>query len=177
MSGPWLREEKGAVVLVLNVQPGAARTEVVGVHGDGLKIRLAAPESATDRLKDISVLEIINDDMPFLVDSVLGELADRGVEVLLVAHPVISVTRDPAGRVKSFGENGNGAALRESVIHIHIGRIDDEYSVGDRERSGQFASKAGRPCSESRSRSERTARSRGAGNQGNGAVKRRLRDR
>jgi len=39
----WLREELGTVVLALHVQPGASRTEVAGVHGDALKIRLAAP--------------------------------------------------------------------------------------------------------------------------------------
>jgi uncharacterized protein (TIGR00251 family) len=32
----------GRLTLVLHVQPGAKRTEVVGVHGDALKIRLAA---------------------------------------------------------------------------------------------------------------------------------------
>ncbi len=58
--------------------------------------------------------------------SILGELAERGVEVLLVGHPVISVTRDAAGRVTSFGASGNGAAQRESVIHVHMSRIDDE---------------------------------------------------
>lgn len=30
-------------MLVLHVQPGAARTEAVGLHGDALKVRLAAP--------------------------------------------------------------------------------------------------------------------------------------
>src|SRR5215510_9813723 len=95
------------------------------------KIRLEAPAAAGEHLRSISVLEIINDDMPFLVDSVLGELAERGVEVLLVAHPVISVTRDAAGRVTSFGGTSNGAARRESVIHIHIGRIDDEARRGE----------------------------------------------
>ena len=49
--------------------------------------------------KAISVLEIVNDDMPFLVDSVLGELADRGLDVRLVVHPVFGVERDAAGRL------------------------------------------------------------------------------
>jgi hypothetical protein len=40
---PWRREEAGAVVLTLHVQPGAKRTEVAGAHGDALKVRLAAP--------------------------------------------------------------------------------------------------------------------------------------
>jgi glutamate dehydrogenase len=33
------------------------------------------------------VIEIVNDDMPFLVDSVMSELAERGLDVRLVAHP------------------------------------------------------------------------------------------
>jgi hypothetical protein len=40
---PWRRIDVGALVLTLHVQPGAARTQVVGVHGDALKIKLAAP--------------------------------------------------------------------------------------------------------------------------------------
>ena len=47
MSGPWIRDEAGGLVLALHVQPGAARSEVAGVHGEGrearLRIRLAAP--------------------------------------------------------------------------------------------------------------------------------------
>lgn len=39
----WLRETAGAVELALHVQAGAKRTEVAGVHGDALKLRLAAP--------------------------------------------------------------------------------------------------------------------------------------
>ena len=35
--------EGDALVLTLHVQPGAARTEVAGLHGDALRVRLAAP--------------------------------------------------------------------------------------------------------------------------------------
>jgi len=38
----WLRECAGFSRLTLHIQPGASKTEVAGIHGDALKIRLAA---------------------------------------------------------------------------------------------------------------------------------------
>ena len=39
----WLREGDGRLTLTLHIQPGAKKTEVAGLYGDALKIRLAAP--------------------------------------------------------------------------------------------------------------------------------------
>lgn len=41
---PWLQiSGKGELQLTLHVQPGAKTTSCAGIHGDALKIRLAAP--------------------------------------------------------------------------------------------------------------------------------------
>ncbi len=94
------------------------------------KVRLESPAVTADheRLKTTSVLEIVNDDMPFLVDSVLAELAERGAEIRLVVHPVLAVARDGAGHLTAFQGTrpAPGGALRESVIHIHVERIDEQ---------------------------------------------------
>src|ERR1700730_1129817 len=94
-------------------------------------IRYASPRATAGhpRLKSVSVLEIVNDDMPFLLDSVMGELTERGIEIHLVLHPVFTVERDGAGELTAFkGTQPHPApgALRESFIHIHTERIEDE---------------------------------------------------
>jgi glutamate dehydrogenase len=74
-----------------------------------------------------SVLEIVNDDMPFLVDSTLAELSERGLDIRLIVHPVFAVARDGAGRLTAFQGTRAAAAglLRESFIHIHVARVDE----------------------------------------------------
>jgi glutamate dehydrogenase len=94
-----------------------------------VKIRFESrPASeASERISTISIIEIINDDMPFLLDSVLGELVENGLEVRLVVHPIISVIRDEDGVLTAFrGEAPVSSALRESFIHIHVGRIEND---------------------------------------------------
>src|SRR6185295_12242377 len=49
-----------------------------------------------------TVIEVVNDDMPFLVDSVSAEILRRDRNIHLLLHPVIRVRRDAKGRRKSL---------------------------------------------------------------------------
>ena len=75
-------------------------------------IRLFNPADAAHTL-----LQIVNDDMPFLVDSVTMALAEEGVGVHVLGHPVIRMARDKAGKLVTVGE---GAP--ESLMHLEIDR-------------------------------------------------------
>ncbi len=43
MSSTFLSERPGTLIISLHVQPKAKRTEIAGVHGNALKLRVAAP--------------------------------------------------------------------------------------------------------------------------------------
>jgi glutamate dehydrogenase len=79
----------------------------------------------------IAVLNIVNDDMPFLVDSVLGELSERGLDLRLVVHPVFTVERDDAGRLTAFRGTRKTDGRRESFIHVHIAGMEDATGRAD----------------------------------------------
>ncbi|MGQ0663063.1 MAG: NAD-glutamate dehydrogenase [Pseudomonadota bacterium] len=70
-----------------------------------------------------TVVEIVNDDMPFLVDSVTAELNRRDLAVHLVIHPVMRVKRAQAGELSGLAEDGRP----ESFMHIEI----DEQGAGE----------------------------------------------
>ena len=95
-------------------------------------VRIIAPEAAGTAG---SLVEVINDDMPFLLASTLAELTERGFDVRLVAHPVLAVRRDDGGRLTALGGVAGaaptGTLARESLIHIHLaGRLDAAAALG-----------------------------------------------
>src|SRR5919106_1836117 len=71
-----------------------------------------------------TVVEIVTDDMPFLVDSVSMELGRHGYGIHLLIHPIISVRRDEGGEIVELSPSG-AERRAESVMHIEIDRQSD----------------------------------------------------
>jgi glutamate dehydrogenase len=90
------------------------------------RLRVFNPRAATEGWNARhTIVEIVNDDMPFLVDSVSMALQAEGVAVHLVIHPVASVARDRAGFILALPENGATEGARESLMHVEISEVID----------------------------------------------------
>ncbi|MEU0833428.1 NAD-glutamate dehydrogenase [Streptomyces sp. NPDC005969] len=99
-----------------------------------------------------SVVEVVTDDMPFLVDSVTNELSRQGRGIHVVIHPQVVVRRDVTGKLIEVLAEGNGLtadqqgrkgadgakgtthalphdALVESWIHVEIDRETDRSDL------------------------------------------------
>ena len=89
---------------------------------DKMLVRVRSGEGADGRDLGRDVLEIVGRDRPFLVDSVMGEIASHGLDVLAMFHPVVQVRRDEEGaRI----ENG-GRCIPESMIQVHLDALTPE---------------------------------------------------
>ena len=69
-----------------------------------------------------TVVEIVTDDMPFLVDSVSSELTRLGRGLHLVIHPVLRVRRDVTGDLQAIVGADDEDGIAESWIHVEIDR-------------------------------------------------------
>jgi glutamate dehydrogenase len=75
-----------------------------------------------------TAVEIVTDDMPFLIDSVSMELNRQGYGVHLIIHPVLNVRRDEDGRLLEVLPAHRDPApdsIAESVIHAEVARQTD----------------------------------------------------
>ena len=84
------------------------------------KIRVHNPDPTVDGWSSPhTIVEIVNDDMPFLVDSVTGAINASNRLVHLIIHPILTVARGPDGRLCELLAPGI-AGTRESWMQIEI---------------------------------------------------------
>jgi glutamate dehydrogenase len=72
-----------------------------------------------------TVVEVVTDDMPFLVDTVSAELTRHDHAIHLVVHPVLSVRRDAVGTLLEVTEPDAPGTVRESFMHVEVERLAD----------------------------------------------------
>ncbi|MEV6487009.1 NAD-glutamate dehydrogenase [Actinoplanes sp. NPDC051633] len=91
-----------------------------------LKLDISAPDAAEPH----TVVSIVTDDMPFLVDSVAALLTAHQLEVHLLVHPLIVVRREPLGALAQVEadvepDDAIDGDLVESWIRIEIDPVRD----------------------------------------------------
>src|SRR6188472_1107659 len=108
------------------------------------KVRVYNPSTEVDGWSNArTIIQIVTDDMPFLVDSVTGALVNAGIDIHLIVHPQLVVSRDAAGnleRVVPRDVTGKQAKvsvgeLAESWMLLSIDRESDEGRRAELERT------------------------------------------
>ncbi|KJK45857.1 NAD-glutamate dehydrogenase [Lentzea aerocolonigenes] len=95
-------------------------------------VRILNPTRGTDGWQcPVTVVQVVTDDMPYLVDSVASELTRGGVQVQRVVHPIVVVRRDPVTGERTEvlptadPADPPGDALAESWMNIEVDLITD----------------------------------------------------
>ncbi|HSM29509.1 MAG TPA: NAD-glutamate dehydrogenase [Woeseiaceae bacterium] len=76
-----------------------------------------------------SFIEMVNDDMPFLVDSVLAAINRQGLTVHITVHPVIRVVRNSRGKIERIAERDETVGKLESFIRFAIDKELDAQQL------------------------------------------------
>ena len=91
-------------------EPGEAIIAIESISG-----------SATERFMRIA---LINDDMPFLVDSIAATITAQGLEIDRLVHPVLPVRRNNDGQLATIVPGEAEGESRESMIYVETPRVD-----------------------------------------------------
>jgi glutamate dehydrogenase len=88
-----------------------------------LLIRVFNPTEETDGWQSPhTIIELVNDDMPFLVDTATLTLSEMDLGVHLVIHPVVRIGRDAEGGLTSIYSKKSKRGNLESVIQVQVDR-------------------------------------------------------
>ncbi|MFC4858242.1 NAD-glutamate dehydrogenase [Actinophytocola glycyrrhizae] len=94
-------------------------------------VRVFNPDADADGWRTAgTVVQLVNDDMPYLVESVSAELVRSGLQVHRVIHPIVVVSRDVTGGLRDIltdaeADDPPADALAESWMSIEVDLITD----------------------------------------------------
>ncbi len=128
--GYWLLSDANIEDLS-NIDPSCAAAallktaDAVASHARGASVVRVAPACAPN----CCVVSVVNENMPFLFDSVMGEINDMSHRVRLVVHPILEVKHhgpefELVDRSKTAADDD--VAIRTSVIHVMLEDLTEE---------------------------------------------------
>jgi len=85
-----------------------------------IEIQSTGGEAGNRRMR----IAIVNDDMPFLVDSVANAIARRQISIHRLLHPVVCVDRDDKGVLSDLTPLCADKTRRESMMYLELDRVD-----------------------------------------------------
>ena len=103
-----------------------------GHHSDEAMIRVFNPEIAKHGWESKhTIVEIVVQDMPFLVDSVRMALSRLSITAHLLLHYPLQTDRDNQGAITDFFKLGSkaSASTQQTVFHIEIDRLTDKTAI------------------------------------------------
>ncbi len=87
-------------------------------------LRISSPPMDSSAGRSYSVVELVTDDMPFLVDTLYLVLGEAGYAVQLISHPILGAVRGANGRLLQFRERARARApVSESWQYLRIDRV------------------------------------------------------
>ncbi|WP_137937219.1 NAD-glutamate dehydrogenase [Chitinivorax sp. B] len=93
-------------------------------------VRVYNPDFESDAWQSThTIVEIVNDDMPFLVDSISLALNARGLTIHLIVHPVVALVRGDDHSYINQCEPEEIGCRHESFMHFEIDRQSDPTAL------------------------------------------------
>ncbi|MEO3387274.1 NAD-glutamate dehydrogenase [Mesorhizobium sp. CAU 1741] len=127
--------EKAIALAYRSLKKHREGDSVVSIDNDPALVRHGRP---------ITAITIVNDNMPFLFDSITGEITESSGEASLVLHPILLVKHNRSGVAELVGDGSGGKidteADKVSLIHVHVGRLGEDAAEALRAKLEQVLS-------------------------------------
>ncbi|MCI0516225.1 MAG: NAD-glutamate dehydrogenase [Woeseiaceae bacterium] len=95
-----------------------------------VKLRIFNPTEKVDGYDSkYTIVEMVNDNMPFLVDSVSAAIAHQDLAVHMTIHPVLRVRRDARGKLLEVLERNATGGIAESYVRFSVDREPDLHHL------------------------------------------------
>ena len=113
-------------------------------HPGVANVRVYNPTTEVDGWSNArTIIQVVTDDMPFLVDSVTGALVGAGIDIHLIVHPQLVVSRDAVGHLEAVLDRdatgkvakGSVGEVAESWMLLSVDRESDEERRAELERT------------------------------------------